>query len=630
MTTQNVWEANRKRLTVRQRLGHLALWLGAMLTVSSLTTQWVASQAHYHPRLGPRFLGWFPPWAWLDWYEKYYNQAPDTFNTAGGGFALGLGGIVLALAAWSQHQRRKRSVFDGIHGTAQWADTDDIQASGLLPYEDQPGQGVYVGAWRDKRGTIRYLRHNGPEHIAAIAPTRSGKGVGLVIPSLLSWPHSVVVNDMKGELWALTAAYRKHDLKNVVLKFDPAASEGSCRFNPLGEVRLNTLFEVSDVQNLVTILVDPDGKGLEDHWAKTAHAFLTGVILHLLHLQRDDPTPASLANVANALSDPEKPIDKLYEEMIQNTHEKGKTRHPVVAAAGRDMLNRPEQERGSVLSTAMSFLSLYRDPLIANNTACSDFRIRDLMHHTAPVSLFLVVKPSDKDRLKPLMRLIINQIIRILVGEDLKFVEGQPEASYNHRLLLMLDEFPSYGRLEIFQEALAYIAGYGIKAYLIMQDISQLQGAYGREESILSNCHIRVAYAPNKVETAEWLSRSVGQTTVVVKDETRSGKHGSIYLEGLSRHDVAIARPLLTPDECMRLKAPQKDKEGRITSPGDVLVFVSGHRPIYGTQILYFQDPWFREQAGLGHVETDRISSSKIVGKPFSCTDVPEPAISNL
>jgi type IV secretion system protein VirD4 len=233
-----------------------------------------------------------------------------------------------------------------------------------------------------------------------------------------------------------------------VLRFDPGAATGSIGFNPLAEIRLGTPHEVGDVQNLVTILVDPDGKGLVDRWAKTSHA------------------------------------------LLDNRWAGGGT-HPTIAAAAREMTNRPDEERGSVLSTAMSFLSLYRDPLIARNVSHSDFRIMDLMNHEKPVSLYLIVCAEDKDRMKPLMRLIINQLVRVLLRPEITYAGGRPQMPHRrHRLLLMLDEFPSYGKLEVFQEALAYIAGHGIKAYLIMQDIAQLWGAYSRDESIISNCHV--------------------------------------------------------------------------------------------------------------------------------------------
>jgi type IV secretion system protein VirD4 len=270
------------------------------------------------------------------------------------------------------------------------------------------------------------------------------------------------------------------------------------------------------------------------------------------------------------------------------------------------MTNRPDEERGSVLSTAMSFLSLYRDPLIANNVSRSDFRILDLMNGERPVSLYLIVRAEDKDRMKPLMRLIINQLMRVLLRPDLTFRDGRPVAPHKHRLLLMLDEFPSYGKLDVFQEALAYIAGYGIKAYLIMQDIAQLWGAYGRDESIISNCHLRIAYAPNKIETADWLSRMAGTTTIVKEDVTQSGNRYAMTLANVSKSFHQIARALITPDEVMRLRSPAKDASDTIVEPGDMLIFVAGHAPMRGTQSLYFRDPVFLERSRISPSAVDK------------------------
>jgi type IV secretion system protein VirD4 len=320
--------------------------------------------------------------------------------------------------------------------------------------------------------------------------------------------------------------------------------------------------------------------------------------------------------VALALSDPARPVAELYREMLDNTWAGGQT-HPTIAAAARDMTNRPDEERGSVLSTAMSFLSLYRDPLIARNVSCSDFRIMDLMNHGQPVSLYLVVRVEDKDRMKPLMRLIINQLVRVLLRPEIAYSQGRPVPPHKHRMLLMLDEFPSYGKLEVFQEALAYIAGHGIKAYLIMQDIAQLWGAYGRDESIISNCHVRAAYAPNKIETADWLSKMTGTATIVKEDITTSGGRFSAVLSNISRTFHQISRPLATPDEIMRLKSPAKNESDVITEPGDMLVFVAGHAPILGTQSLYFRDPVFNARATIPPPAGDQAIPAPAPRRPF-------------
>lgn len=598
-----------------------------IVLINGAFTQFFADRFDYHRVLGqPLFWHCYEPFAWVVWSIQFYENTKTTWNMAYVTSIVLYATVFLVYALTLGFATRRTKKHDWIHGTAHWASETEIRKTGLLPSSGETGRGVYVGAWEDRQGVLRYLRHDGPEHIAAIAPTRSGKGVGLVIPTLLSWPHSTVVHDMKGELWALTAGWRQKKARNKVLKFDPASESGSCRFNPLQEIRLGSSSEVADVQNLVTIMVDPDGKGLNDHWTKTAHAFLTGVTLHLLYKARNEnetklkknpnaePNTACLYDVAYALSDPKRPITDLYEEMLITEHVADPTNylkripHPVVAAAARDMLNRPEQERGSVLSSAMSYLMLYRDPLVATNTSRGDFSISDLMNNENPLSLYLVVRPADKDRLKPLMRLLLNQIVRVLTREEMKFKDGQSEKSFKHRLLLMLDEFPSFGRLEVFQEALAFIAGYGIKAYLIMQDISQLRAAYGHDESILSNCHIRVAYAPNKPETAKWLSDIVGKTTVSVMDTSTSGHRFGAVLQNVNQSIHSVGRQLLTPDECMTLPGPTRERSDHILKGGDMLIFTAGFSPIYGKQILYFQDPEFKARARVSApTETDRL-----------------------
>jgi type IV secretion system protein VirD4 len=587
-----------KRPWRRAALALTVVGLGG-LVFSIGATQFVAWRLNYHPALGKPLVGQFYlPWSWIEWHAQYAQSMPKIFSPVEAAIAilacLVLFGAYLSAAA----QTRKPKRHEGLHGTAHWATREEIEAMDLIHHRKRPGAGVYVGGYTDDKGHLLYLRHNGPEHIAAIAPTRSGKGIGLVVPTLLSWPHSVVVNDQKSELWHLTAGWRGTEGGNEVLRFDPGAATGSVRFNPLAEVRLGTIHEVGDTQNLVTIIVDPDGKGMQDHWAKTSHAFLTGLVLHVLYKAQAKGEVGALPEVAHALSDPARPIDELYKEMLHNTWDRGNP-HQTIAAASRDMTNRPEEERGSVLSTAMSFLSLYRDPLVAKNVSGSDFKVLDLMNSQKPVSLYLIVRAEDKDRMKPLLRLVINQLVRVLLRPDISYVNGRAKSPHVHRMLLMLDEFPSYGRLDVFQEALAYIAGYGIKAYLIMQDIAQLWSAYGRDESIIGNCHVRVAYAPNNPQTADWLSRMTGTATIIKEDISVSGKRSSFILESASMTYRETSRPLATPDEVMRLKGPQRDASDVIVAPGEMLVFMAGHAPIKGTQSLYFRDPEFLRRSAI-------------------------------
>ena len=584
-------------------LGTTGLIAGAAI-FSAAATQFVAYRVNYHPAIGaPLFGHFYAPWEWIEWQKATWAadarrtfQIVDVSLFGTGTFAL-FGGF-----AYSASVRRRPRKHEGVHGTARFQTESAIRKSGLLP--TAPGgqhAGVYVGGWTDRKGRTHYLRHDGPEHCIVIAPTRSGKGVGNVNTTLLSWPASCAVYDEKGELWELTAGWRAKHANNTVIRLEFGAVEGSAGFNFLEEVRLGTPHEVADAQNIAQMLCDPLGKGLDDHWQKTSFALLTGLILHVLYSPKAHGATASLADVAYALSDPVRPADELWQEMVDNLHLKSGP-HSVIAAAGRDMIDRETRERGSVLSSAKTYLTLFQDPLITQNTRRSDFRIMDLMNHERPVSLYIVTRGSDKERLRPLVRLLFTMMARTLMGVPLRFQNGQPIIPHKHRLLMMLDEFPSLGRMHVIDDALPKCAGYGIKCFLAAQDREQMFSAYGQHQTITGNCHIRIIYAPNERETARWVSDMIGTTTIVKEDVTESGNRlGALSHVSRSFHEVS--RPLMTPDEISTLKKPQKvrSSDGRevITEAGEMVVFVAGENPIKGTQVLYFLDPLFRQRASI-------------------------------
>jgi type IV secretion system protein VirD4 len=216
-----------------------------------------------------------------------------------------------------------------------------------------------------------------------------------------------------------------------------------------------------------------------------------------------------------------------------------------------------------------------------------------------PMSLYLCVKPKDRDRLKPLIRLIINQIVNTLTDVDVQYVNGQQVKCHKHDLLLALDEFPQLGRLHSVESALAFMAGFGLKGLLVTQDLEQLYASYGQNETISSNCHVKIAYAPNRDGTAKALSESLGTSTVLKEQwsESRQGI-GPFAKKSYSRSYQEVARPLMTPAEIKAMPPPLKAKD-KIVSPGDMLIIVTGMQPIYGRQILYFMDPVFKTRSSL-------------------------------
>jgi len=598
--------------------------LMAVIVLASLigglwgATQMFAHSMAFQPTLGPNFHHIYAPWRILQWSGKWSavpSLKPFFSQAMGVGVVItGVGILITACVKLAKSGAGKGNAY--LHGSARWADMDDIRAASLVAND-----GVYIGAYEEKNGNTIYLRHSGPEHILTYAPTRSGKGVGLVIPTLLSWQHSAVIADLKGELWALTAGWRKQHANQIVMRFEPASSRGSARWNPLDEIRIGTDHEVADVQNLATLIVDPDGKGLESHWQKTSAALFVGIILHAIYKAKQGGNPATMAEIDALLADPTRPVADLWEEMATFGHLPGGRNHPVVGRAARDMMDRPEEEAGSVLSTAKSYIELYRDPVVARNTSDSDFLIRDLMNSDKPVSLYIITQPTDKNRLRPLVRIMLNMMVRILAPKQ-EFEAGRVVANYKHRMLFMIDEFPSLGKLEIIQESLAFAAGYGLKFYLICQDTNQLRSretGYGPDELITSNAHIQNAYPPNRVETAEHLSKLTGQTTVLKEQITKSsGRGGGGFFGGtISKTVQETQRPLLTPDECIRMPGPKKNAEGDISEAGDMLIYVAGYPMIYGRQPLYFKDPTFSARAKIpAPDQSDKIRESQAPEQP--------------
>ncbi len=527
-----------------------------------LATEWTAWRLGFQPQLGPPwfYLGqWpvYPPPAFFFWWFVYEAYAPGVF--ARGAFMAAGGTIVavfvaIGMSIWRAREAKKVTTY----GSARWANEGEAKAAGLLGQD-----GVVLGRLGE-----HYLRHDGPEHVLCFAPTRSGKGVGLVVPSLLTWAGSAVVHDIKGENWQLTAAFRAK--VGPVLLFDPTNPDSSA-YNPLLEVRRGPS-EVRDVQNIADILVDPDG-ALErrSHWDKTSHSLLVGAILHVLYAEPDK----TLAGVANFLADPRRTIEATLRAMMATPH-LGDRVHPVVASAARELLNKSENERSGVLSTAMSFLGLYRDPIVSAVTSRCDWRIDDLVTPGRPVTLYLVVPPSDISRTRPLIRLLLNQIGR-------RLTEGLESARHRPELLLMLDEFPALGRLDFFEQAMAFMAGYRIKAFLIAQSLNQIAKAYGENNSILDNCHVRVAFSTNDERTARRISDSLGTATEMRAMKNYAGHRLSPWLGHLMVSRQETARPLLTPGEVMQLPADE------------AIVQVSGVAPIRAKKARYYLD---RELAG--------------------------------
>lgn len=487
------------------------------------------------------------PWSFFLWDQVVGEHYPSEFLLGWAivfsGALAGIGAVV-ALRLKTEGQVKESQTF----GSARFATEKELETSGLLSR-----RGVVLGL--DLEG--RYLRDDGPEHITVIAPTRSGKGVGLIIPTLLSWPDSVVVVDPKGENFQRTSGFREEFSK--VYYFNPCDPH-SHRFNPMLEIRQGN-YEVRDSQLISDMLVDPGGEGFTSHWQKTAQSLLVASMLYVLRRGKTK----SLFGVEEFLADPGAGIPEKLEEMRKVVEEDGSA----IAREARRVLDKSVDELSGVVSTLHTHLKLFDDPLVAAATSESDFSITDLVAEDKPMSLYLAIPTSDINRLRPIFRLMLDQILR-------RLTEELPTGK-RRRVLFVIDEFPTLGRLEFFESALSYLAGYGIKVLLASTSLNHLARAYGERNAILDNCHVQVFHTPNTQETAEYISRALGQRTEVREQKSFSGRRFSWFLGHTMVSQQESARALLTPDE---VKKFPKDEQ---------ILFLSGMNPIKSKKIRYFE-----------------------------------------
>jgi type IV secretion system protein VirD4 len=459
-----------------------------------------------------------------------------------------------------------------IHGSARFATPRDLTEAGFILDHTSSTLSMAAGLPLGEitvRGGRRLLRlEGGQSHILAIAPPGSGKSTAFVIPTLQDYAHNVVTLDVKGELAQATAGHR-HAHGSQILLWDPSRDEPHlARYNPLLSVRPYP-FDVQDAQQLAQLLVPDSTGGSDPFWSQSARMLLEGLLLFILYTAPEK----TLSAAYRALADPELPLEQLFEAMLAVPHDPkathGWTQHVRILTSARSMLDMPPTTRGGVIAQAQASLSPYADPILAAATRTSDFALSDLFHHRPrPISLYLVIDPNSLLRLANHVRIVVSQITSALTRQH--NLKRRP-------VLLMLDEFASFGSMKVVEHALAYLRGYWVQAYIVIQHFGQLTQAYGPSESISPNCALHIAFAPSHLETAQKLSTRSGNQTVLFQRDSVS--LGGFAGGRRSLQSADTGRALITPDEILRLPK------------GDALLLKTSTRPVITTPRPFFADP---------------------------------------
>ena len=422
------------------------------------------------------------------------------------------------------------------YGDARWASGLEMGRARL-----QKKRGLLLG----KKGG-KYLINDEPLHTLVAAPTRSGKGVGIVIPNLLNWNGSVVVLDIKKENYQLTAGYRK-EYQDVYM-WSPMDARSAC-YNPFDFVSKKGPDRITDIQKLAQILLPRPEHG-ETMWVNEAQSLFLGVALLVLD---DSEMPSTLGQVYRILMADAR-LGKIAEEALDN---------PDLDTACHEALanykNKAEKERSGVKSSLTSALALWANPNIDAATSRSDFDLRDFRRKRS--SVYVGVGQDQLLTLAPLLNMFFQQA----VAELSKNMPGENEP---HEVLFLIDEFPMLGAMPTLQKGLALLAGYKIRIVLITQGLGQLDEIYGHQatEGILQNCALQVFFASNDDTTTNYISNRLGSKTVRVRSRSQSQDWTSA-----STSTSYIARPLLPPEEVRRL------------NPKQAIIFKETARPILAT-----------------------------------------------
>lgn len=514
---------------------------------------------------------------WAFQYDRVPAAAPVLAHGLWGFAAALVAALVLSFLARPKSSVRSPSTS---HGSAAWG-TGDVfmQPRGIVlgrPLTPVPKQRASKKISKhESKDASGLLRYGGDGHLLTVAPTRSGKGVGCVIPNLLTYPGSVVVTDPKGENYAVTARARR-TLGQAVHAFDPFdVVDGTAAFNPLNIVDAASADAIDDARLLADMLVVSEGKGGADHafWSEEARALLAGLILHVA--ASAPPALRTLPHVRELLTFPPEPFDLVLQSMLESDAVGG-----LVSRAAARVLQKAERERSGVVSAAQSHTHFLDSPRMARVLGSSTLTLEELK--ASRVSVYLVLPPDRMEGYHRWLRLMVACALRAATR-----VPGAPA----ERIVFVLDEFAHLGRMQPVERDVGLVGGYGVTLWLLVQDLAQLRGTYPEKwQSFLANCDVLQTFGTADWDTAEYLSKMTGDATIHVTSENQSagvshGQHAQRQ-QGAAFTTSEKGRRLLTPDEVLRLPRDQE------------LLFLRGYSPVRAQRLNYRAEALLSTLAG--------------------------------
>jgi type IV secretion system protein VirD4 len=506
----------------------------------------------------------------VHYWHLYADDAGLRKKLIGSIAASTIGLLVVLPGALFAATRQQRP----LHGDARFANAGEVRRAGLIDNAKPTGPSILVGRFGNK-----FLALPGQLSVMLSAPTRSGKGVGVVIPNLLNWPDSVVVLDIKGENFDITAGYRAEHGQAVFAfsPFDEAAR--SHRWNPLTAVRKSPLHRVGDLLTIGQVFFPNDGGGTssEAFFNDQARNLFLGLGLVLLETSA---LPRTIGEMLRQSSGKGRSLKDHLSGLITQRRENASAANPELSDECTDALQRllsnSENTLSSVVATFNAPLTIFADAIVDAATSADDFRLEDVRRRR--MSIYVRIPPNRLANARPLLNLFFSQLVSL----NTQHLPEQ-DATLKLRCLLVNDEFAAMGRVGVISTAAAFLAGYNLRLLTVVQAMSQLDAVYGDKEArtFATNHGLQILYAPREQRDADEYSAMLGQFTERATSRGRSRSFSQHGHSSVSRNESDQRRALLLPQEFKELGSER------------LVVIFENCKPILGEKIRYHRDKVF-------------------------------------
>jgi type IV secretion system protein VirD4 len=522
-----------------------------------------------------------------DYWLAYSSiKAVKLALTVGWAVAIGLPVLPVAIAAFILLSGDRRE----LHGSARFANRQEIRKAGLINNTTSKWPSIIIAKLGDQ-----FLEYFGKDFLSLAAATQGGKGVGLVIPNLLAYPHSIVNLDIKGENWKFTAGFRSMHGQACYLFAPGKTSFMSHRWNSLSYIRRDYEFRMGDIQN-IAIMWYPIGDK-DKFWPENAQTLFSALVLYMIETPDEPCSMGQLIRLTTPSTG--ESLDKWMDDTIRAREAKDSPlpRLSVECVDSmRSYMSNTEKTRGDILSTMRAPLKIFRDPILVAATEGDDFDLREVRRKK--MSIYIGMTAQDLTRYGTLMNIFFSQLITLNTE-----VEPEDDPTLKYQCLLLLDEFTALGRINIIRRAISYMASFNMRLVLIYQNKSQIAGkedGYGPEgaDTLLSNCTTKLMFQPDDVNDAKEYSEILGYQTVKSKSKSRSRQSGK---PGTSENESDSKRALMLPQELRELGFEK------------IIINKKNCKPILADKIIYWSDPVFAGRVSLPTPPVPRLTIVRAV-----------------